>query len=466
MWRYPHGVCTAFPYTYSRHTFLKRYQRMKPYRFVSLFAGCGGKDLGFIRAGFAPVWANDVEPSACASYARNLGSHIKCADIQAVESASIPETDLVIGGFPCQGFSIVGTRRLDDKRNFLYREMKRVIRDKRPAFFVAENVRGLLNMAGGEVVRAMIAEFRELGYQVDYRLLNARDFGVPQIRERVFIIGNRIGVANPFPEPTHGPIPKQPLGQLSLYDSAPSMRPYRTLRAAIGGLEKLGTLPNHVIDETLVARRPEMASIMPHIGEGQKLCNVRLGPRSVYTWAIPEVFGETSDDERQVLLAIAGNRRKSIYGPKDGNALALGTIVGLAGSVRDAQSTVQSLLAKGYLIEKDGGYELKNAFNGIFRRLRWDEPSEAVLTVFHSPRYYLHPSQHRAFSVRECARIQGFPDDFQFEGSLEEQYTQIGNAVPPDLAQAVASQVLRAMRVAGVKPVGSRRAEKDQAIAV
>jgi DNA (cytosine-5)-methyltransferase 1 len=99
-----------------------------------------------------------------------LGHHIVLGDIRAIPpSSSIPSADVVIGGFPCQGFSIVGTRRLDDERNFLYREMKRVIRDIRPAFFVAENVRGLLNMQGGKVISAMLMDFRSLGYKVDYR---------------------------------------------------------------------------------------------------------------------------------------------------------------------------------------------------------------------------------------------------------------------------------------------------------
>jgi DNA (cytosine-5)-methyltransferase 1 len=422
---------------------------------VSLFAGCGGKDLGFRQAGFDIVWANDVEPAACATYRRNFGPHILSADIGKVSSESIPAADIVIGGFPCQGFSIVGTRRLDDHRNFLYREMKRVIHDKRPAFFVAENVRGLLNMAKGKVIQAMVAEFRELGYEVDYRLLNARDFGVPQLRERVFIIGNRLGLPNPFPIPTHGPKAERKAQQMSLLSRERGLLPYRTLRDAIGGIENLGTLPNHEVDEGLLDRRPEFRQIMPHIGEGQKLCNVRLGQRSVYTWNIPEVFGEVSDEELRVLLAIAGNRRRKEYGPKDGNPLPVRVIEALA-RLPNTPEILASLVRKKYLVQMGETYELKNAFNGIFRRLRWNEPSEAILTVFHSPRYYLHPSQHRAFSVREVARIQEFPDDFVFEGTLEEQYTQVGNAVPPRLAAAVAREVGSALAKAGYQPVHER----------
>jgi DNA (cytosine-5)-methyltransferase 1 len=411
------------------------------YSVVSLFAGCGGKDLGFIRAGFDIVWANDVNQSACNTYSQNIGDHIVCGDITNIKSTLIPEADIIIGGFPCQGFSIVGTRRLDDERNFLYRQMKRIIKDKKPAFFVAENVRGLLNMSGGRVIEAMIKEFREIGYNVQYRLLNARDFGVPQHRERVFIVGNRLGVENPFPRPTHTHVSLKDFHQLSMIDE-PTLLPYRTLRDAIGDLGPLGSLPNHEVDEELLARRPEFIKIMKHIKEGQKLCNVRLGPRSVTTWDIPEVYGHVNKEEIHVLVAIAKNRRKKEYGPKDGNPLTIETINTLT-SVKNVRKVVDGLVEKEYLIRLGDGYELKNAFNGIFRRLRWDEPSEAILTVFNSPRFYVHPSQDRGFSVRECARIQDFPDNFIFKGSIKEQFTQIGNAVPSSLANAVASSIYK-----------------------
>ena len=393
---------------------------------TSLFSGCGGKDIGFISAGFKVAWANDIDRAACESYASNIGRHIVCKDIREVPSAEIPSTDVVIGGFPCQGFSIVGARRLNDERNFLYKEMKRVVEDKRPAFFVAENVRGLLSLAGGNVVKAIVDEFRGLGYRVDYKLLNAQDYGTPQHRQRVFIIGNRLGLPNPFPSPR---------------------LPLRTLRDAIGDIETLGGLPNHQIITDWLKKSPHFIQIMQHLGEGQKLCNVRLGPRSVYTWDIPEVFGKTSKKEKSLLLTIAGNRRRKVYGKRDGNPLPMTAIEQLCDFKKEeVERLVASLLKKDYLVGKGGGFELKNSFNGIFRRPRWDLPCEAILTVFANPRNYIHPSQDRPFSVRECARIQDFPDDFQFSGTLKEQYTQIGNAVPARMAEAVASGVMFALR--------------------
>ncbi|MHB8974084.1 MAG: DNA cytosine methyltransferase [Pirellulaceae bacterium] len=419
---------------------------MRCYTVTSLFSGCGGKDLGFVASGFRVQWANDIDRAACQTYSENVGKHIVCKDIRDIPSDEVPESDVVIGGFPCQGFSIVGTRRLNDERNFLYRELKRIVNDKRPAFFVAENVRGILNLAGGRVIATIVQEFKDLGYKVDYKLLNARDFGTPQHRERVIIVGNRLGLPNPFPAVTHG----TSNGQTLLFDEGKLER-YRTLRDAIGDIETLGGLPNHEIMSDWVKKRPYFLEIMKHLNQGQKLCNVRLGPRSVFTWDIPEVFGEVTQTERHLLEVIAGNRRRNTFGEKDGNPLSLATIEQLA-RLEDASDIVRSLVEKDYLIKKDGKYELKNAFNGIFRRMRWDEPCEAVLTVFASPRYYVHPSQHRPFSVREVARIQDFPDTFIFHGSLKEQYTQIGNAVPQRLAQAVSTVVMKALQDASVKP--------------
>ncbi len=398
-------------------------------------------DIGFKQAGFDVIWANDINKSACRTYSNNLGNHIYNADIKNIPLNEIPKADVVIGGFPCQGFSIVGTRRLNDERNFLYQSMKSVIHDKKPKFFVAENVKGLTNMEKGGILETILQEFRDIGYTVDWRILNAQDFGLPQHRERVFIIGNCIGAENLFPSPTHGLIDENKIIQNSLFSFYNSLlMPYLTLRDAIGDIEELETLPNHQIELFWKKRHPEWLKIMQHIGEGQKLCNIRLGERSVHTWNIPEVYGETSKIEREVLMAIAAHRRRKCYGKKDGNPLAFSDIFSLV-KIKNLLEVLDLLVQKKYLVKIEDKFELKNSFNGLFRRLRWSQPSEAVLTVFNNPRHYVHPSQDRPFSVREVARIQGFSDDFIFFGTLKDQYTQIGNAVPPLLAKRIAEQI-------------------------
>jgi DNA (cytosine-5)-methyltransferase 1 len=401
-------------------------------RTLSLFCGCGGMDLGFKQAGYDLVWANDFEPAAVASYSTNLGSHVLCADVTGIDLESLPRADVVIGGFPCQGFSIVGTRRLDDSRNALYRSMKTVIERVQPQAFVAENVRGLTNLAGGAVLDAMIREFESTGYRVTAHLLNARHYGVPQNRERLFLVGLRHGERWVPPAPTHG--------DESAHGLFGVLERELTLGDALAGLGPLGSAPNHEIEDKW-KNHPRVQAIAKHINEGQKLCNVRLGERSVYTWEIPEVFGEVTPVERLVLETMARIRRRKEFGPADGNPLSVEVIKAHSGQKR-VESVLTGLVSKDYVVLRDGRYDLKHAFNGVYRRLRRSAPSEAVLTVFNSPRYYLHPTEPRPFSVRECARIQGFPDDFVFRGNLKEQYTQIGNAVPPPLARIVASSVM------------------------
>ena len=179
-------------------------------RVISLFSGAGGLDLGFVRAGYRVVWANDNDPDSCATYRRNLGDHIVEADIAAISAADIPDGEIVIGGFPCQGFSVANRKRTaGDRRNGLYLEMRRVIGEKSPQYFLAENVKGLLSLDGGRVANKILRDFQRLGYAVTMEVLNAADYGVPQKRERVFIMGVKEGVPKiDFPPPTHSERPR------------------------------------------------------------------------------------------------------------------------------------------------------------------------------------------------------------------------------------------------------------------
>lgn len=175
---------------------------------VSLFSGAGGLDLGIIKAGHQVIWANDVDADAVATYRANIGGHIVHADIQNVKMSEIPSADAVIGGFPCQGFSVANRRRhIDDERNALYKFFYCVIRDKQPMFFIAENVKGILNLGGGGVARQIRADFESAGYVVDIHLVDMADYGVPLHRERVFFVGQRRDIADrsifTFPSPTH-----------------------------------------------------------------------------------------------------------------------------------------------------------------------------------------------------------------------------------------------------------------------
>ena len=175
-------------------------------RVVSLFSGAGGLDLGFKLAGFDLVWANDFDKDAVETYRANIDKHCVCADISEVSTDDIPDCDVMIGGFPCQGFSMANTKRnVLDKRNTLYLQYIRVLKAKKPKFFVAENVKGILTLGKGEVIKAIVSDFAEVGYKVVYRLLNAADYGVPQTRQRVIIVGvrNDLDVEFSYPKPTN-----------------------------------------------------------------------------------------------------------------------------------------------------------------------------------------------------------------------------------------------------------------------
>ncbi|MEX1256986.1 MAG: DNA cytosine methyltransferase [Gemmatimonadota bacterium] len=163
---------------------------------VSLFSGAGGLDLGFRQAGFDLVWAVDSYADAVESYRKNISDHIVLADLAGVEASSVPHGDVIIGGFPCQGFSVANiTRSSEDGRNKLYLEFVRILRNIRPQFFLAENVKGILSLADGVVFQEILADFAKVGYTVAYSLLNAADYGVPQSRQRVFLLGAREDVA-------------------------------------------------------------------------------------------------------------------------------------------------------------------------------------------------------------------------------------------------------------------------------
>lgn len=165
-------------------------------RVLSLFSGAGGLDLGFKQAGHDLVWANDIDKDACETYAKNIGDHIVCADIKDIQIDNLPSADIVIGGFPCQGFSLANMKRnVEDERNLLYKFFYNVIKVKQPMFFVAENVKGILSLGKGSVIKQIESDFQQAGYITSVNLVNMADYGVPQTRQRVIIIGQRKDVS-------------------------------------------------------------------------------------------------------------------------------------------------------------------------------------------------------------------------------------------------------------------------------
>lgn len=223
------------------------------FKVVSLFTGCGGLDLGFrgdfdfLGRYYEPlnyeiVWANDYEPKSCQTYKNFFKTdHVVCGDfVELVKNPdSIPDCDVILGGFPCQDFSVAGKRLgLEAKRGQLYLSMRELVIQKKPMAFVAENVKGLLNIGQGEVIKIIENDFKEAGCKVSVKLYNTADYGVPQTRERVIILGLRDDLKAEFvpPEPTHSKNP-------TLF----GLTPWVTAREAIDDLKHVeeGKFPTH-----------------------------------------------------------------------------------------------------------------------------------------------------------------------------------------------------------------------------
>ena len=430
---------------------------------ISLFSGAGGMDIGFINSGFQIIWANDFFQEAVSSYRKNIGKHIVYGDITKIASSDIPDDpDVIIGGFPCQGFSVANTRRnMEDKRNFLYKEMLRVISDKKPKFFVAENVKGLLSMEKGKVFEMIQSDFENLtdsngnkiGYTVEARILNAAEYGVPQARERVIIIGNRLGVKNPFPEPTHY-IKKNE-------NTSEELLPAITTEQAIGFLsdkkisKNLVSLSKKEVEEhardTKLTDKNGLFSILNfndsdsvqfgnHIASenvsdkfwGRKyevnqheICDYLRFWRDKSGWTTKRI------DEHFGYSHTAGhwfrkdNKSGSIPKPEDWWELK--KILGFDDKYDEAVTT---------MVEK----EIK--FEQSLRITNWDRPSDTITAT--SPE--IHVNKKRRLSVRECAILQTFPLDYEFTGSLNKMYTQIGNAVPVKLATKISEEIYKVIQ--------------------
>lgn len=398
-------------------------KKKKKYRVISLFSGAGGMDLGFINAGFDIVWANDFFKEAVESYRKNVDSRIVYGDITKIDSSEMPDDiDLVIGGFPCQGFSVANTKRsMKDERNFLYKEMLRVIDDKKPKFFVAENVKGILSMKKGKVFEIIKKDFKKLGYNVDAKLLNAAEYGVPQARERVVIIGNRIGVKNPYPKPTHWVDSKK-------YESKKGLKDPITVEQTIGFLSDVRLSDKPIkLDNGMIIYNHMAATNVYDKFWGRKY-KVKQEDICDYLKMWRDKAGYTTKkvDDHFGYKYTAGHwfRKDNHSGsiPKSSDWWELKKILGFDNKYDKKVTT---------MVEK----EIK--FEQSLRITNWDRPSDTITAT--SPE--IHVNRERRLSIRECAMLQTFPMNYEFVGSLNVIYRQIGNAVPVKLAEQIAKGI-------------------------
>jgi len=393
---------------------------------IDLFAGAGGFGLGFQLAGYDVTCSIEIDEWAAETlWVNNPDMKVIQEDIRHFQSrydiyqicSDLPY--IIIGGPPCQGFSIAGPAQKDPKDpcNSLFQDFARWVEYLHPKVFIMENVRGILsrrNASGEKVIGIIQNTFAHLGYSVEVWQLNAVEYGVPQIRERVFIVGNRIGLKKIGEPPKTHFVPKQNDGDLQVS----MLEDFKGLQRAISVWEAISDLP-------------ELKA-----GEGEE--------EQPYTTEPETEFQQWARGEQNVLfnhVAMKHSKR----------------VVERFKHIDSGQSVLD--VPKEHRARKrSGNGQLSEvSYNSNHRRLHPDKPSYTIPASFYSS--FIHPFQHRNLTSREAARIQSFPDRYRFmgkrtvisrellerQGRIEDnhlsQYNQIGNAVPPLLAKAIAEHI-------------------------
>jgi DNA (cytosine-5)-methyltransferase 1 len=371
---------------------------------VDLFAGAGGMSLGFEQAGFDVLAAVEIDPVHCATYHYNFPQGtIICKDIAEVSATEIrnqsliqqKEIDVVFGGSPCQGFSIIGKRALDDPRNSLVVHFIRLVSELQPKYFVFENVKGLTIGRQRQFLEELIICFQKYGYRVkeNYRVLNAVNYGVPQHRERLFLLGSREGLALPdYPEP----ISQSPGASLPYLPHAP------TVWQAIADLPDIEQYPALLETDFCQAVYGTPISEYTEILRGWKR------PRGDYSYG---------REWHPTLLTCS---RRTLHSPE---------------CVARFRSTPVGTIEPVSRFLRLDPYGVCNTLRAGTARNRGS---------FTSPRP-IHPHYPRCITVREAARLHSYPDWFRFHSTNWHGFRQVGNSVPPLLAQAVAREILKAL---------------------
>ena len=378
---------------------------------VSLFSGAGGMSLGFAKAGAKPVFAADIDRNACKTYRDNLGVEPIQIDITkndpSFENALKQYHDAfaLIGGPPCQGFSSAGRKDGEDKRNRLIFNYLRIVATVAPRWFLFENVEGLLTSNRGNSLYELIKEFIKIGYRIRLEKINFAAYGLPQGRKRVILIGNRIGIDFAFPTVTHS----FNAGKHKYITSLPLAPP---LNFALAGL---GPVVNN------------RSNMSPYLTES---------PLTLYDRLMRE-----ENPTGSVSLHVAS------VPPQ---------LVDVLVSLRPGQ-TMKDLPSE-YWHDSFKRRAFRRVLDGIPTEKRGGAPSgikrlvgelNALTITSAAAREFIHPTENRPLTLRECARLQSFPDRYVFAGSLTSISRQIGNAFPPLAAQAFARHLMELDGAAG-----------------
>lgn len=388
---------------------------------IDLFSGAGGISLGLANAGFRLLLASDFSMPCAITHKRNMPdvpflaadiAAVSAEDVRLAAGVGVGELDLLIGGPPCQGFSILGQRNGFDPRNQLIEEFFRVAEGLRPKYAVIENVPGLATLNGGRFLQQIADGFARLGYRATCAELLAAQYGAPQMRWRMFFVGVRedTGLDLPaFPEPTHG-------------------------RRGIGEL-----VPNRTCapeDTAGFVTTYDAIGDLPAVGSGAFAHVYETAPSTAYQSAMR--YGQAGQVANHYAPRMSHKNLERFRHLRPG---------------QDWRDLPRDLLPAGMQ------RALLKDHTRRFRRMRWDGIPRSIITRFRDPKSgeYIHPDQDRTISIREAARIQAFPDWFTFEGTLTSQYEQVGNAVPTLLARAVGLEIAKALQGrGGLVPFRSR----------
>jgi len=364
---------------------------------IDLFCGAGGLSLGFEMANFRVNLAVEIEENYYKAYKRNHPNNLALnEDITELDCKKIAgkflkniNIDGIIGGPPCIGFSSVGNRKQDDPRNMLVFFFIKWVEYFKPTFFVMENVKGILTMGKGQVVEKIIKMYNDIGYKCKMEVLLAAEYGVPQLRERVFFIGTidssirslKINKTN-----KNNIITKSNSGKKGL-------PPYLTVRDALSDILEINPLTKQrVEDSTINYNRPPLTQYQGYL---------RKNSAELYDHFAPN---HSELVRRRMSHIDQGMNHSSL--PKE--------------------------------------FQLKGGYPNIYGRLHLDSPADTITGncgCVSAPGRFIHPTQNRAISIREAARLQSFPDKYKFCGTMKDKYKQIGNAVPPLMAYAVAKSI-------------------------
>lgn len=414
--------------------------------YIDLFAGIGGIRIGtsnaLVKNGIKAqcVLSSEIDEKACETYSLNFGE-IPSGDIHLI--TDIPPFDLLLGGFPCQPFSYAGKRKgFGDTRGTLFFEIERILGKYQPKAFLLENVRGLYTHDGGRTFETIIGKLHNLGYGTYDLLLNSSDFGVPQNRVRLYILGIK-GVTPQMRLVTNlGAVDshsfKQESIQQSLFDLLSEKIPRKTVKDILEA-----SVPEKYLCSAEFERQ-----LLNAIGNLEKLHGYRLidyrGGQSLHSWELG-TKGKCSVAEINFMNLLIQNRRKPIFGKEqDGKKLTLEQIKTFY-TDDDIDVVISSLLFKGYLKEECGKFN-PVCGNMSFEVFKFLDPESISITLTSSDCNRLGVIQNnhaRRITPRECARLQGFPDSFVLNPSDQYAYKQFGNSVSVPVIEMVMDDFIK-----------------------